>query len=269
MPARSICEIGIAPVKPAEFVIFRLSQFSGGGGAEVVRVGLSRKEEQGPWQTDATVTAHQVLQVAGGRHRRPRAVPRGQRSGDDAHGDGVQGLGRAVQADGVAGRRPGQLQGRDAQARSSTRSASSGTGSQTIAQKGATPETVKEITLIACAADGRRSRPASSPTPTRRTTTRRGSRPSGPELPESITLKCTDIQIDGKRRLDRRPGIGSRCGRRFPFTLPARAMSTPPDGCTARARCALRRPATSSSRSGAPRSAQRRLPRRSCCSRAR
>ena len=30
-----ICEIGVAPVKPAEFVIFRLSQFSGGGGAEV------------------------------------------------------------------------------------------------------------------------------------------------------------------------------------------------------------------------------------------
>jgi phage tail sheath protein FI len=26
-----IIEIGIAPVKPAEFVIFRLSQFSGGG----------------------------------------------------------------------------------------------------------------------------------------------------------------------------------------------------------------------------------------------
>ena len=30
-----VCEVGIAPVKPAEFVIFRLSQFSGGGGAEV------------------------------------------------------------------------------------------------------------------------------------------------------------------------------------------------------------------------------------------
>jgi phage tail sheath protein FI len=30
-----ICEVGIAPVKPAEFVIFRLSQFSGGEGAEV------------------------------------------------------------------------------------------------------------------------------------------------------------------------------------------------------------------------------------------
>ena len=30
-----ICEVGIAPVKPAEFVIFRLSQFTGGGGAEV------------------------------------------------------------------------------------------------------------------------------------------------------------------------------------------------------------------------------------------
>jgi phage tail sheath protein FI len=29
-----ICEIGIAPVKPAEFVIFRLSQFTGGAGAE-------------------------------------------------------------------------------------------------------------------------------------------------------------------------------------------------------------------------------------------
>jgi phage tail sheath protein FI len=24
------CEIGVAPVKPAEFVIFRLAQFSGG-----------------------------------------------------------------------------------------------------------------------------------------------------------------------------------------------------------------------------------------------
>jgi phage tail sheath protein FI len=30
-----ICEIGIAPVKPAEFVIFRLSQFTGGAGGEV------------------------------------------------------------------------------------------------------------------------------------------------------------------------------------------------------------------------------------------
>ena len=30
-----VCEVGIAPVKPAEFVIFRLSQFTGGGGAEV------------------------------------------------------------------------------------------------------------------------------------------------------------------------------------------------------------------------------------------
>ena len=29
---RVICEIGIAPVKPAEFVIFRLAQFSGGSG---------------------------------------------------------------------------------------------------------------------------------------------------------------------------------------------------------------------------------------------
>ena len=29
-----IVEIGIAPVKPAEFVIFRISQFSGGGSVE-------------------------------------------------------------------------------------------------------------------------------------------------------------------------------------------------------------------------------------------
>lgn len=29
---RVICEIGIAPVKPAEFVVFRLAQYSGGGG---------------------------------------------------------------------------------------------------------------------------------------------------------------------------------------------------------------------------------------------
>ena len=36
-----ICEIGIAPVKPAEFVIFRLSQFTGGGGAEVAGVDLA------------------------------------------------------------------------------------------------------------------------------------------------------------------------------------------------------------------------------------
>jgi phage tail sheath protein FI len=28
---RVICEIGIAPVKPAEFVVFRLAQISGGG----------------------------------------------------------------------------------------------------------------------------------------------------------------------------------------------------------------------------------------------
>ena len=27
-------EIGIAPVKPAEFVVFRISQFSGGAGLE-------------------------------------------------------------------------------------------------------------------------------------------------------------------------------------------------------------------------------------------
>ena len=32
---RLICEIGIAPVKPAEFVVFRLSQFSGGEGSEI------------------------------------------------------------------------------------------------------------------------------------------------------------------------------------------------------------------------------------------
>jgi phage tail sheath protein FI len=31
-----VCEIGIAPVKPAEFVIFRLSQFTGGGGESEV-----------------------------------------------------------------------------------------------------------------------------------------------------------------------------------------------------------------------------------------
>lgn len=30
-----VCEIAIAPVKPAEFVIFRLSQFAGGGGGEI------------------------------------------------------------------------------------------------------------------------------------------------------------------------------------------------------------------------------------------
>jgi uncharacterized protein len=30
-----ICEIGIAPVKPAEFVVFRLSQFSGGEGSSI------------------------------------------------------------------------------------------------------------------------------------------------------------------------------------------------------------------------------------------
>ena len=34
-PGRSIVEVGIAPVKPAEFVVFRLSQFTGGAGAEV------------------------------------------------------------------------------------------------------------------------------------------------------------------------------------------------------------------------------------------
>lgn len=28
-----ICEVGVAPVKPAEFVVFRLAQLSGGSGA--------------------------------------------------------------------------------------------------------------------------------------------------------------------------------------------------------------------------------------------
>ena len=31
---RLIIEIGVSPVKPAEFVIFRISQFSGGAGVE-------------------------------------------------------------------------------------------------------------------------------------------------------------------------------------------------------------------------------------------
>jgi hypothetical protein len=30
---RVVCAIGVAPVKPAEFVIFQLSQFSGGSGS--------------------------------------------------------------------------------------------------------------------------------------------------------------------------------------------------------------------------------------------
>ena len=34
-PASSIVEIGIAPVKPAEFVVFRIAQFSGGAGRRV------------------------------------------------------------------------------------------------------------------------------------------------------------------------------------------------------------------------------------------
>jgi phage tail sheath protein FI len=34
-----VCEVGIAPVKPAEFVIFRLSQFTGGGGGGEVSEG--------------------------------------------------------------------------------------------------------------------------------------------------------------------------------------------------------------------------------------
>jgi phage tail sheath protein FI len=30
-----VCEVGICPTKPAEFVIFRLSQFAAGGAAEI------------------------------------------------------------------------------------------------------------------------------------------------------------------------------------------------------------------------------------------
>ncbi len=32
---RVICQIGIAPVKPAEFVVFQLAQFTGGGAGEL------------------------------------------------------------------------------------------------------------------------------------------------------------------------------------------------------------------------------------------
>ena len=43
-----ICEIGIAPVKPAEFVVFRLSQFSGGDGA------VGRVAQPGQLSTERT-----------------------------------------------------------------------------------------------------------------------------------------------------------------------------------------------------------------------
>ncbi len=32
---RVVCQIGIAPVKPAEFVVFQLAQFTGGGAGEL------------------------------------------------------------------------------------------------------------------------------------------------------------------------------------------------------------------------------------------
>jgi phage tail-like protein len=69
----------------------------------------------------------------------------------------------------------------------------------TIAQKGATPDTVKEVTLIACSAEGK-------PVMTAKLTNAypMSYKPVGmaaggtSELTESITLKCTDVQYDGK-----------------------------------------------------------------------
>jgi phage tail-like protein len=69
----------------------------------------------------------------------------------------------------------------------------------TIAQKGATPDTVREVTLIACSAEGK---PITSCKLTNAYPTNydsAGLAAAGTsELSETITLKCTDMQIDGK-----------------------------------------------------------------------
>ena len=70
-----ICEIGIAPVKPAEFVIFRLSQFSRRRG----RLVESRAAQKGTTETMASATRkhaatnHFRLQIGGARGDRARS----------------------------------------------------------------------------------------------------------------------------------------------------------------------------------------------------
>jgi hypothetical protein len=47
-----VCEIGMCPVKPAEFVIFRIGQMAAGGGVEELPRALRRRSEssrQPPW----------------------------------------------------------------------------------------------------------------------------------------------------------------------------------------------------------------------------
>ena len=69
-------------------------------------------------------------------------------------GQRVQGLGRAGQAEPAADRRPGVLRGRARSRAASTQQAELWKWISKIAQKGCTADTVKEVTLIACDAEG-------------------------------------------------------------------------------------------------------------------
>ena len=55
-------EIGIAPVKPAEFVVFRISQFSGGAGLEGIQ---ERQVAAWPDSTDALTAARFSITIDG------------------------------------------------------------------------------------------------------------------------------------------------------------------------------------------------------------
>ena len=115
------------------------------------------------------------------------------------HDAGVQGLGRAVQAEPAAGRRPGDLRGRHARAAASTTQGELWNWISKIAQKGASTDTVKEVTLIACNAEGdpvqtwvlKNAYPSSY--------SGRGHGGRGHGRPHgAISIKYTDAKLDGK-----------------------------------------------------------------------
>ena len=127
---------------------------------------------------------------------------------DEPAGQRVQGLGRAGQArtrcPPASRRRFGDVH---ALAAASTTRPSSGSGSRQIAQKGASADTVKEVTLMACDAEGSAVQDVEAQaTPSRRRTRRAGMAAAGTDvLTEQIS-----IQLHG--RAARRPGRPDRLG---------------------------------------------------------
>ena len=239
-----ICEIGIAPVKPAEFVVFRLSQFTGGGRAPRVSRVTSTTLTKGAraWQSEQKSTADRPLPARHRRHGGDRPVPRGQRPRPESEVIEHEGGRRQRPAGDRQDRRATEVvehqlkRGididnglwkwrRTASRRAPTRRART-------ARSSCSTTTGSTIATWSFTRRGRRSTPASWHERAAQRDRRRGHHdlPRGPQADvDRVTAARDDMRTESR----------SPC--------PA-ATSTRAGPCTARARCAWRRRATRSSR---------------------